>query len=118
MELIRIDHVSLDFPDRARSIRWYAEVLDLPVPDDSGTPHDEPVFLGPDRAALGLFQEPGPAALRHIAFATDAAGQRALIERLERLGVPYRSERHSTSDSIYFTDPDGITLEILVPTPE
>ena len=114
MRLIRIDHVSLDALDRPRSIAWYEEVLGLRAHGRPG-PDDEPVFLGPAGARLGLFQEPAPG-VRHIALATDPAGRRQVLDRLERLAIPYRSERHRASDSIYFRDPDGTTLEVMVPT--
>lgn len=77
---------------------------------------DEPIFLGSPGARLGLFAE-RPAGLRHVALATDAPGQRLLTVRLERLQIPYRRERHRDSDSIYFSDPDGATLEVMVPRP-
>jgi catechol 2,3-dioxygenase-like lactoylglutathione lyase family enzyme len=112
MNLHRIDHVSLDVKDRVRSLAWYEQVLGL-----RGTDHgrvDQPVFLGTNGAQLGLFQE-RPAGLRHIALATDLPEQRRLIARLERLAIPFRPERHRGHDSVYFADPDGTTLEIMVP---
>jgi catechol-2,3-dioxygenase len=112
MNLHRIDHVSLDVSDRARSLAWYEQVLGL-----RGTNHahvDQPVFLGPGGAQLGLFQE-RPPGLRHIALATDVAEQRTIVARLERLSIPFRPEAHRDHDSVYFTDPDGTTLEIMVP---
>jgi metallothiol transferase len=112
MKTHRIDHVSLDVKDRARSLAWYEQVLGL-----RGTNHghvDQPVFLGPNGAQLGLFQE-RPPGLRHIALATGEAEQREIAARLERLSIPFRPERHRDHDSIYFADPDGTTLEIMVP---
>ena len=38
-----------------------------------------------------------------------------MLDRLERLAIPYRRERHRDHDSVYFADPDGATLEIMVP---
>ena len=75
---------------------------------------DEPIFLGARGAQLGLFAERDPG-LRHVALATDATGQRVLAARLNALAIPYRRERHRDSDSIYFFDPDGATLEVMVP---
>ncbi len=113
MRLHRIDHVSLDVGDRARSLFWYDQVLGLRSDNRRG-PGDQPVFLGPEGARLGLFEERAPG-LRHIALATDAPDQRRLMTHLERLDIPFRPERHRDHDSIYFTDPDGTTLEIMVP---
>lgn len=114
MNLHRIDHVSLDVRDRLYSIAWYDEILGLRAAGTPG-PVDEPVFLGPRGARLGLFQE-RPAGLRHIALATDRLEQRQVRNRLERLAIPYRHERHRDHDSLYVADPDGATLEIMVAT--
>ncbi len=116
MRIDRIDHVSLDVADRARALEWYERVLGLTPRGRPGAP-DEPVFLGPAGASLAFFGDRGRSGLRHIGIATDAAEQRGLRERLERLGIPYTPERHRISDSIYFRDPDGATLEVLVPLP-
>ena len=114
MNVHRIDHVSLDVRDRLRSLAWYEEVLGLRAAGTPG-PVDEPVFLGPRDARLGLFQE-RPHGLRHIALATDRVEQRAVRDRLERLAIPYRFARHRDHDSLYLADPDGTTLEIMVAT--
>jgi catechol 2,3-dioxygenase-like lactoylglutathione lyase family enzyme len=113
MNITRIDHVSLDVHDRRGSLAWYADVLGLRAPAAHDAP-DQPVFLGPLGARLGLFAERAPG-LRHVALATDAAGQDALAARLDRLGVAYRPERHRDHTSIYFADPDGTVLEVMVP---
>src|SRR5919198_6355767 len=73
MRLIRIDHVSLDVHDRPAAIAWYEDVLGLRAQARHDVP-DEPVFLGPPGARLGLFADRGPG-LRHVALATDRAGQ-------------------------------------------
>ncbi len=111
MNLIRIDHVSLNVADRARSIAWYADALGMPASGAPG-PVDQPVFLGRDGAQLGLFGD-RPPGLRHIALASDPAGFALTAERLEALGVRYRLERHTRHRSLYFADPDGHTIEVM-----
>jgi catechol 2,3-dioxygenase-like lactoylglutathione lyase family enzyme len=112
MRLLRIDHVSLNAGDRAGSIAFYEDVLDVRA--GRLGPPDQPVFLGPPGVQLALFADRAPG-LRHIALATDDAGRAAVVERLERRGVAYQPERHSDHDSVYFRDPDGIVLEVMVP---
>lgn len=114
INILRIDHVSLDVGDRPKSVAWYQAVLGV-RPHSQHDIAGEPIFLGPSGARLGLFAE-RPPSLRHIALATDASGQRAVVTRLDTLAIPYRRERHLDSDSIYFHDPDGTTLEVMVPT--
>ena len=113
MNITRIDHVSLDVHDRRGTLAWYAEVLGLRAAAAHDVP-DQPVFLGPLGARLGLFADRAPG-LRHVALATDAAGQAELADRLDRLGIAYRPERHRDSHSMYFADPDGTVLEVMVP---
>jgi catechol 2,3-dioxygenase-like lactoylglutathione lyase family enzyme len=114
MRLIRIDHVSLNVHDRAQAIAWYEEVLGLHAQGRAARA-DEPVFLGVPHARLGLFEDRAPG-LRHVALATDAHGQALVRERLEGLPIPWRSERHRDHDSLYVADPDGVTVEVMVPT--
>jgi catechol 2,3-dioxygenase-like lactoylglutathione lyase family enzyme len=110
MNLIRIDHVSLDVHDRSRSIDWYEDVIGVRASGAPG-PVDQPVFLGPPGAQLGLFAERAPS-LRHIALATDAAGFDATLARLSERAILFRVERHGARRSVYFDDPDGTTLEV------
>jgi catechol 2,3-dioxygenase-like lactoylglutathione lyase family enzyme len=114
MRIHRIDHVSLNVGDRSGSIAWYERVLGLRAGGPAG-PAGEPVFLGPADARLGLFADRAPG-LRHVALATDPPGQGEARARLDHLGIPYRFERHSDHDSVYFADPDGVMLEVMVPT--
>jgi catechol 2,3-dioxygenase-like lactoylglutathione lyase family enzyme len=117
MNLIRIDHVSLNAADRDATVAWYAEVLGLGAGTADAarrTPLDEPVFLGPPHARLGLFGDRAPG-LRHVALATDPADAQQVRERLERLGLPFRAERHSDHHSLYVADPDGAMVEVMVP---
>jgi catechol 2,3-dioxygenase-like lactoylglutathione lyase family enzyme len=115
MQIMRIDHVSLDVRDRPASLAWYETVLGL-TPHTRHSKPDEPIFLGPSGARLGLFAE-RPAGVRHIALATDRLGQTCLAERLDRLHIPYHRERHRDHESIYFRDLDGAMLEVMVPRP-
>jgi catechol 2,3-dioxygenase-like lactoylglutathione lyase family enzyme len=111
MHFHRIDHVSLNVADRPGALAWYAEILGLTPPRATG-PADQPVFLGPAGARLALFAQ-GPVGLRHVALAVDRAEQDRVVARLDALGVPYRPERAS----VYLTDPDGATLELVVARP-
>jgi catechol 2,3-dioxygenase-like lactoylglutathione lyase family enzyme len=114
MRLLRIDHVSLNSGDRPRSIAFYQDVLGL-EPSWAPGPLDEPVFMGTADARIGLFGD-GQVRLRHVALATDEAGQREVRERLDGLAIPYRSERHRDHDSLYVRDPDGFVVEVMLPT--
>jgi catechol 2,3-dioxygenase-like lactoylglutathione lyase family enzyme len=117
MELQRLDHVSLNVVDRARSIAWYREVLGLPQLNQP-TGDDEPVFLGHPGLQFGLFQaqrtsparEPESSGLRHVALVVDDLD--AAREHLRSRGVDFRNEDHGNALSVYFSDPDGHVLEL------
>jgi catechol-2,3-dioxygenase len=118
-ELQRLDHVSLNVADRARSIAWYRDVLGLaqrgePVDDD------EPVFMGELGACVALFQaerqsparEKESTGLRHVAFMLTREGLEEAKAHLGERGVDYRPEDHGNADSVYFSDPDGNVVEL------
>lgn len=117
IRLRRLDHVSLNVTDRARSIAWYRDVLGLPQLNEP-TDDDEPVFLGEPGLQFGLFQaqresparEPESSGLRHVALVVDdlAAARRRLREH----GVPFDDADHGNALSVYFRDPDGHVLEL------
>ena len=117
MEVQRLDHVSLNVVDRARSIAWYRDVLGLPQLNQP-TEDDEPVFLGQPGLQFGLFQaqiqsparEPESSGLRHIALVVGDLD--AAQERLRSHGVEFRYENHGNALSVYFRDPDGHVLEL------
>ena len=117
MQLQRLDHVSLNVSDRARSIAWYRDVLGLEQLNQP-TGDDEPVFMGRPGLQFGLFQaqrqsparEHESSGLRHVALVVDDLD--AAQEQLRSLGVEFRYEDHGNALSVYFGDPDGHVLEL------
>jgi catechol 2,3-dioxygenase-like lactoylglutathione lyase family enzyme len=117
MQLERLDHVSLNVADRARSTAWYREVLGLEQLNRP-TEDDEPVFLGRPGLQFGLFQaqrqsptrEPESSGLRHIAIVVDDL--ESAQGHLRSKGIEVRYEDHGNALSVYFSDPDGHVLEL------
>jgi len=117
MELKRLDHVSLNVTDRARSIAWYRDVLGLPQLNQP-TEDGEPVFLGMPGLQFGLFQaqresparEPESSGLRHVALVVDDL--QSAQDRLREHGVDFNYEDHGNALSVYFRDPDDHVLEL------
>lgn len=117
MQLQRLDHVSINVADRARSIAWYTDVLGLPQLNEP-TDDDEPVFVGTPGLQFGLFQaqvvsaerEQESTGMRHVALVVDDLA--AARERLDARGVSYRPEDHGNALSVYFRDPEGNTIEL------
>jgi catechol-2,3-dioxygenase len=116
----RLDHVSLNVGNRARSIAWYRDVLGL-APGSVPLQDDWPVFMGEFGACIGLFQASSAVGgarayesvgLRHVAFMVGKTElERARLHFAES-GVEFRFEDHGDSHSVYLTDPDGNVIEL------
>lgn len=117
--LQRLDHVSLNVGDRARSIAWYRDTLGLELKNRSDE-DDEPVFMGEFGACIGLFQaedaspERGSESVgfRHVAFMVGKHDLARAQDHLTELDISFRFENHGSSHSIYLRDPDGHTVEL------
>ncbi|MFC6718445.1 VOC family protein [Natrialbaceae archaeon GCM10025810] len=128
-----LHHVTNICTDMERTKEFYEEVLDFHTVemtenyDDPGTPHyyfsstpeGEPgttitYFEYPDSSG-----HPGPGASRH--FAMGVEDEEALLEwreHLEDRGVRVSDVRDRTYfESIYFSDPDGLTIELATAGP-
>jgi catechol-2,3-dioxygenase len=123
-------HIGLSVTDLGRSIAFYQEVLNLELIERSDEAGRAFAFLGASgRLFLTLWQqstdgfEPAHAGLHHLAFqvptfeAVQAAESklrtRGITPRYDGV-VPHREGGDSAA--LFFTDPDGIRLEIYSPT--
>lgn len=126
-----IDHVELFVGDWEAAAAWYERVLGA-VPDERFEHWREtrsgPLVLstGEGAAKLALFEREtatrGDAVSpRRVAFRTDGEGFLSFLDRLsdleltDRDGEPVTRDDavdHRLSYSIYFTDPDGNSLEL------
>jgi lactoylglutathione lyase len=123
-------HIGLSVTDLGRSIAFYQEVLDLELIQRSDDPGHAFAFLGAGgRLFLTLWQqsaagfEPAHAGLHHLAFQVPTLDAvRAAESKLRARGVTPRYEgvvphrEGGDSAALFFTDPDGIRLEIYSPT--
>ena len=111
-------HIALNVSDLERAVRFYSGVFGYERLGGS----DEYAFLGKDGRAVITLWTAGKDPLHHVAFevptAEDAAAAEARVVelggRMHHTGVvPHREG--ATSGGIFFTDPDGIRLEIYAP---
>ena len=119
-----LHHVALLCSDVERTVRFYQEVLEFPLTeifenrDYAGSNHfffdigngnllaffDLPgLDLGPYAEVLG--------GLHHLAISVEPERWDRLKARLQEAGVAYQEE---SGTSIYFPDPDGVRLELIV----
>lgn len=126
---LKTGHVGLNVTDLTRSIAFYRAVLDLTVFAERDTDGHRYAMLGRDKTLmLTLWQQssgdfatdrPG---LHHLSFEVP---DRAAVERAEAIlrdlgatlvhdGIVRHGEQ-GTSGGVFFTDPDGVRLEIFAP---
>lgn len=117
MHLEQIDHVALLCASPEATKAWYVNTLGFEhVFPESGIP----IFLRMGSTFITLFPQkgheqapPAKGLMWHLAFraATYADFQSAQAE-LQARGAVFQFEDHEISHSIYFSDPDGLLLEI------
>ena len=128
---LRVDHLALPIVDPEESLRFYTDVLDLDLlevvsgDDWDGKPWLMMTFALSDERQLVLCAVRGatPASeptlaqdSRHFAFTCESnAALASWKQRLQRHEVRFREEDHGSQRSLYFEDPNGITLEITTP---
>jgi catechol 2,3-dioxygenase-like lactoylglutathione lyase family enzyme len=131
---LRTDHLALPAYDAAATRDFYTHVMQFPLVDAAaGDDWDGKawlmmVFGVADGRKLAFFAFRGmaapadetlPSGARHFAFAAASADDYAAWKKqLESAGVALVEEDHVTQRSIYFSDPNGVRLEITTPAPE
>jgi catechol 2,3-dioxygenase-like lactoylglutathione lyase family enzyme len=129
---LSLDHVALPALDPARTRTFYRDVLGLSLvsaldgPDWDGRAWLMMIFADEGGRELALCAFDGlrskldaewPADSRHYAFAVRNVDElSAWKKRLDGAAVPWREEDHGHQLSIYFSDPNGTTLEITART--
>ena len=110
-----IDHIVLHVNDVGRAKTFYTEVLGMTVYRES----DRQVFLHAGGQGVALFKKQGETPLttgndlNHLALNVAAGTYEALKADLEKFGVAV-SGRPGEDRSIYFQDPDGHRLQLVV----
>jgi catechol 2,3-dioxygenase-like lactoylglutathione lyase family enzyme len=118
-----VHHVALLSSDVEATVRFYQDLLEMPLTDMfenrdyQGSTHfffdigngnalaffDMPgLDLGPYREVLG--------GLHHLAISVEPDRWTHLKHKLDDAGIPYA---HIDGSSIYFSDPDGVRLELI-----
>jgi glyoxylase I family protein len=110
-----IDHIVLHVQDVPRAKKFYTELLGLTVYREN----DRQVFLHAGQQGVALFKKQGDAPLttgndlNHLALNVAAGTYETLKGELEKNGVAV-SGRPGEDRCIYFQDPDGHRLQLMV----
>ncbi|MFI8458768.1 VOC family protein [Kitasatospora sp. NPDC085464] len=130
LRTLQTGHVGLNVTDLARSIDFYRAVLGLQVTHEGTDPERRFALLGRDgrlvvtlwQQSTGTFATTSPG-LHHLSFEVESLDEVRAAERLLReLGAEFAYDgvvphnEGSASGGVFFTDPDGIRLEIYTRT--
>ncbi|MGW2180326.1 VOC family protein [Streptomyces sp. NPDC001732] len=127
---LQTGHVGLNVTDLERSLAFYREVFDFEVMGEGKEDDRRWAFLGREgRLIVTLWQQSqgafdtGRPGLHHLSFQVETIDEvNATAEVLRTLGAEFAYDgvvphgEGATSGGIFFTDPDGIRLEIYAPT--
>ena len=115
IEATGIDHLVLHVNDVERAKRFYTEILGMTAYREN----DRQVFLHAGQQAVALFKKQGATPLttgndlNHLALNVAAGTYESLKAELEKHGVSV-SGRPGEDRCIYFQDPDGHRLQLMV----
>jgi len=116
VQVTGIDHIVLHVTDVERARKFYADVLGLTVYRQN----ERQVFLHAGNQGVALFRKGGDAPLtagqdmNHLALNVAEGSYETLKARLEAHGVAVTG-RPGEDRCIYFQDPDGHRLQLMVP---
>ncbi len=123
-----VHHITLVGADRQTSINFWEGVLGMPLifdqpnldQPDEGHLYFDPgdgrlitVFTNEARKADPERTPTEPGAVHHLAFAVSAASFKQAVARLDERGIKHSGPKdRGFMDSIYFTDPLGLLIEL------
>jgi catechol 2,3-dioxygenase-like lactoylglutathione lyase family enzyme len=104
----RIDHVSVQVTELARSIDFYQKVFGLGILSEDKP--NEIVRMGSGRILVSLHHKPPTGIVDHFAIAVDGFEREAATEALMELGL---SPAENLDYGFHVRDPEGIPVQIV-----
>lgn len=122
---VAISHTTIRVRDPARSLAWYQEIFGLELAAMHGKTAILRIGEGPQFLAIDGKPSDQPG-ISHIGFAIDRFDPNRVAKKLSDLGVdstirpsvatPRRHDddrRHDVKPTVWFRDPDGITIQLI-----
>lgn len=118
---IHLDHVMIPSRNKLAAAKQLAELLGVPW-SATGIGPFAPVYVN-EGLTLDFDEWADPIPMIHYCFRVDEAAFDAILERIRRAGIPYRSRVHGPVDHsidtehggriVYWNEPDGHQWELL-----
>ena len=129
MKTIRISHPGISGEHTAATIRFYTEVLGMEIvlrqPNLDYAPEDHILFHVGEGTFIAYFlprdegadeyqeAQGGSGHMDHLAIDVEPEMLGEAMRRLQTEGVEYETAERGYERSIYFKDPNGVTIELL-----
>jgi glyoxylase I family protein len=104
----RIDHISIQVTDMARSIEFYEKIFGLKVLNEDK--ENEIVRMGVTRIIVSLHRKPPVGIVDHFAIAIDGFNREAVTAELAKHGL---TAQENLDYGFYVRDPEGIPVQIV-----
>jgi catechol 2,3-dioxygenase-like lactoylglutathione lyase family enzyme len=104
----RIDHISVQVTDMARSIAFYEQIFGLKVLNEDKA--NEIVRMGVTRIIVSLHRKPPVGIVDHFAIAIDGFDRAAVTAELAKHGL---TAEENLDYGFFVRDPEGIPVQIV-----
>jgi catechol 2,3-dioxygenase-like lactoylglutathione lyase family enzyme len=104
----RIDHISIQVTDMARSIAFYEKIFGLKILGEDK--ENEIVRMGVTRIIVSLHRKPPVGIVDHFAIAIDDFDREAVTAELAKHGL---TAEQNLDYGFYVRDPEGIPVQIV-----
>jgi glyoxylase I family protein len=104
----RIDHISIQVTDMARSIAFYERVFGLEILSEDKD--NEIVRMGVTRIIVSLHRKPPVGIVDHFAIAIDGFDREAVTAELAKHGL---TAEQNLDYGFFVRDPEGIPVQIV-----
>lgn len=104
----RIDHISIQVTDMARSVAFYEKIFGLRVINEDK--ENEIVRMGVTRIIVSLHRKPPVGIVDHFAIAIDDFNREAVTAELAKHGL---TAEQNLDYGFFVRDPEGIPVQIV-----